>query len=89
VLFRRSRLSVSSNQGDVMLYYPPSWDGEVLMGKAGAPSRIYSFKGYGVVVALCSLDYCCSGEDAIRLISAFASLRNCGARTMRGSLRWH
>ena len=41
MLFWRGRLSVSSKQGDVTLYYQPFWDGEVLMGKAGAPSRIY------------------------------------------------
>jgi hypothetical protein len=30
VLFWRGRLSVSSKQGDVTLYYQPFWDGEVL-----------------------------------------------------------
>ncbi len=41
MLFRRGWLSVSSKQGDVTLYYQPFWDGEVLMGKACAHSRIY------------------------------------------------
>ena len=41
MLFRRGRLSIGSKQGDVTLSYQPFCDGEVLMGKASAPSRIY------------------------------------------------
>jgi hypothetical protein len=41
VLFRWGRLSIGSKQGDVTLCYQPFCDGEVLMGKASAPSRIY------------------------------------------------
>ena len=41
MLFRRGRLSVGSKQGDVTLYYQPFCDGEALMGRSGAPSRIY------------------------------------------------
>ncbi len=58
--FWRGRLSVSSKQGDVSLYYQTFWDGEVLMGKAGAPSRIYGFIGVNEFV-----QWCCSGEDGI------------------------
>lgn len=32
MLFWRGRLSVSSKQGDLTLYYQPFWDGEALRG---------------------------------------------------------